>query len=206
MRSFLDFLTCERKVRPSTRRVYLGAINFFYHVTLERPTAVVKIPYPRVTQPLPDILSPGEIEQMLTATRSLKHRAILMSAYGAGLRVTDIDSERMLIHVHDGKGGLRLKRKPSTFKLRLQLSQSLRLLQQLRDARGWRLLALLQHRYLVDQDPDRDRQVAALDRTLLDQPEQTLGADLSRSEEPFCKLSMALAPCEVDLRLGERRG
>jgi integrase len=52
-------------------------------------------------------------EQMLAAIRSLKHRAILMTAYGAGLRVseicalrvTDIDSERMLIRIHDGKGG-----------------------------------------------------------------------------------------------------
>ena len=113
VRSFLDFLTCERKASPSTRRVYLGALNFFYRVTLERPTAVVKIPYPRVTQLLPDILSPAEIEQMLAATRSLKHLAILMTAYGAGLRVseicalrvTDIDGKRMLIHVHDGKGG-----------------------------------------------------------------------------------------------------
>lgn len=113
VRAFLDFLTCERKASTSTRRVYLGALKFLYRVTLGRPAAVVKIPYPRVAQPLPDILSRGEIEQMLAATRSLKHRAILMTAYGAGLRVseicalrvTDIDSERMLIHVHDGKGG-----------------------------------------------------------------------------------------------------
>jgi len=113
VRSFLDFLACERQASPSTRRVYLGALNFFYRVTLERPAVVVKIPYPRVTQPLPDILSPQEIEQMLAATRSLKHRAILMTAYGAGLRVSeicalrvaDIDSERMVIHVRDGKGG-----------------------------------------------------------------------------------------------------
>jgi site-specific recombinase XerD len=113
VRAFLDFLACERKASSSTRRVYLGALNFFYRVTLERPAVVVKIPYSQVTQPLPDILSANEIEQMLAATRSLKHRAILMTAYGAGLRVSeicalcvaDIDSERMVIHVRDGKGG-----------------------------------------------------------------------------------------------------
>ena len=113
VRAFLDFLTCERHASPSTRRVYVGALKFFYRVTAERPTVVMHIPYPRVTQPLPDILSPQEIAQMLAATRSLKHRAILMTAYGAGLRVSeicalcvaDIDSERMLIHVRDGKGG-----------------------------------------------------------------------------------------------------
>jgi len=113
VRAFLDFLTCERHASPSTRRVYLGALNFFYRVTVERPAVVGTIPYPRVPQSLPDILSAQEIEQLLAATRSLKHRAILMTAYGAGLRVseicalrvTDIDRERMLIHVHDGKGG-----------------------------------------------------------------------------------------------------
>ena len=113
VRAFLDFLTCERHASPSTRRVYLGALNFFYRVTVARPAVVGTIPYPRVPQPLPDILSPREIAQLLAATRSLKHRAMLMTAYGAGLRVSeicalrvaDIDRERMRIHVHDGKGG-----------------------------------------------------------------------------------------------------
>ena len=114
IRAFLDYLVREQKVAPSTHRVYVAALAFlYYRVTLERPEAVAKIPYPRVPVPLPDILSPTEIAQLLAATRSLKHRAILMTAYGAGLRVseicalhvTDIDSERMLIHVGDGKGG-----------------------------------------------------------------------------------------------------
>ena len=62
---------------------------------------------------MPDILSAAEIVQLLGLTRWLKHRAILMTAYGAGLRVseigtlrpTDIDSQRRVIHVHYGKGG-----------------------------------------------------------------------------------------------------
>jgi len=113
IRAFLDYLVREQKVAPSTHRVYVAALAFLYRVTLERPEAVAKIPYPRVPVPLPDILSPREIAQLLAAARSLKHRAILMTAYGAGLRVseicalhvTDIDSERMLIHVRNGKGG-----------------------------------------------------------------------------------------------------
>ena len=113
VRAFLDVLACERQASPSTRRVYLAALRFFYRVTMERPTVVVHIPFPRVPQPLPDILSPAEIAQRLALTRSLKHRAILMTAYGAGLRVseicalrvTDIDSPRMVIHIHDAKGG-----------------------------------------------------------------------------------------------------
>ena len=113
VRAFLDVLACERHASPSTRRVYLAALTFFYRVTVAQPAVVAHIPVPRVAQPLPDILSTAEITQLLDLTRSLKHRAILMTAYGAGLRVseicalrlTDIDSQRMVIHVHDGKGG-----------------------------------------------------------------------------------------------------
>jgi site-specific recombinase XerD len=113
VRAFLDVLACERHASPSTRRVYLAALSFFYRVTVAQPAVVAHIPVPRVTQPWPDILSAAEIAQRLALTRWLKHRAILMTAYGAGLRVSelctlrlaDIDSQRMGIHVHDGKGG-----------------------------------------------------------------------------------------------------
>jgi site-specific recombinase XerD len=75
---------------------------------------VRRIAYPRrVAESLPEILSPAEVEQLLAAASSLTHRAIMMAAYGAGLRVSeicaltgpDIDSDRMLIRVRAGKGG-----------------------------------------------------------------------------------------------------
>jgi site-specific recombinase XerD len=74
---------------------------------------VERIHYPRrVTERVPEILSPGEVAQLLGAVRRLKHRALLMVAYGAGLRVSelcalraaDIDRARMVIRVRAGKG------------------------------------------------------------------------------------------------------
>lgn len=113
IRTFLLHLVNERKAKPATHRMYLAAIKFLFIITLRRPHEVARIPWPKVPVPLPDILSPAEIEQLLTAVGSIKHRAILMTAYGAGLRISeicslrpiDIDSQRMLIHVRLGKGG-----------------------------------------------------------------------------------------------------
>jgi site-specific recombinase XerD len=113
VRAFLDHLVRERRMSPATLRVYGAALRFLYHGTLGRPDVVRRVPYPRrVPERLPEILSPAEVEQLLGALRSLKHRAMVMVAYGAGLRVselcaltaTDIDSARMLIRVRAGKG------------------------------------------------------------------------------------------------------
>jgi site-specific recombinase XerD len=111
IRDFLLHLTQDKHISPATHHVYVGALKFLYRVTLGRPEEVERIPWPKVPRKLPDILSRGEVEQLLNSVRSIKYQAILMIAYGAGLRVseicslklTDIDSERMLIHVC-GKG------------------------------------------------------------------------------------------------------
>jgi len=114
VRAFLDHLVQEKRVSRSTHRVYVAAIHFLYRVTLDRPGVVRRIPFPRqVSERLPEILSPAEVERLLGAVSRPKHRALLMVAYGAGLRVselcalmpTDIDSQRMLIRVRAGKGG-----------------------------------------------------------------------------------------------------
>jgi site-specific recombinase XerD len=113
IRAFLLHLINERKVSPSTQKVYLGALKFLYAVTLGRPEEVVGIAWPRVPVPQPDILSGSEVASLLDAIRSVTYRAIVLTAYGAGLRlrevchlrVGDIDSRRSLIHVRDGKGG-----------------------------------------------------------------------------------------------------
>src|SRR4029434_4194464 len=70
------------------------------------------LPYQRTGSQLPEILSPQEVSALLQATRNLKHRALLMTMYAAGLRVaevthlrvTDIDGQRMMIRVEQGKG------------------------------------------------------------------------------------------------------
>jgi integrase/recombinase XerD len=93
--------------------VAVCALRFFYGVTLGRTAMVERIPYARKRRQLPVILSAEEVSRFLAAVPSLKHRTALMTAYAAGLRVSevvrlkiaDIDSGRMLIRVEQGKGG-----------------------------------------------------------------------------------------------------
>ena len=93
--------------------VSVCALRFFYGVTLGRPAMIERIPYARKRRQLPVILSAEEVARFLAAVPSRKHRTALMTAYAAGLRVSevvrlkiaDIDSGRMLIRVEQGKGG-----------------------------------------------------------------------------------------------------
>ena len=113
VRQFLLHLAQERRVSPANHKMHVAAIRFLYGVTLGRPELAVRIPWPRVPVKLPDILDGGEVERLLECVESIKCRAILMTAYGAGLRIgeacslctTDIDAARGLIHVRDGKRG-----------------------------------------------------------------------------------------------------
>lgn len=113
IREYLLHLLREEKVGPSAVKMSVAALKFLYTHTLERPEEVMRIPWPKAPKPLPDILSGTEVSRLLESLRSLKHRMIAMTAYGAGLRVSevcklevgDIDSDRMLIHVRDGKRG-----------------------------------------------------------------------------------------------------
>ena len=97
----------------SKLKMHIASLKFLYTHTLDRPEEVVRLPWPKVPRTLPDILSGREAESLLVAVDSLKHRAVLMTTYGSGLRITeactlhiaDIDSQRMLIHVRDGKRG-----------------------------------------------------------------------------------------------------
>ena len=89
------------------------ALRFFYGVTLGQAEVPERITYARTPQKLPAILSADEVIRFLEAVPSLKARAALTAAYAAGLRVSevvslavaDIDSERMVLHVRNGKGG-----------------------------------------------------------------------------------------------------
>ena len=88
------------------------ALRFFYGITLSQDDVPERIPYARKPRKLPVILSAEEVVQFLEAVSSLKARAALTCAYAAGLRVgevcglrvEDIDSSRMVIHVRHGKG------------------------------------------------------------------------------------------------------
>jgi site-specific recombinase XerD len=113
VRDFLVHLRDERKLQPMTIRGYVAALKFLYTATLDRPEVVGPWLAPRVVKKLPVVLSGTEVEAVLGAIESITYRAVLMTTYGAGLRikeacrlqVADIDSKRMLIYIRDGKGG-----------------------------------------------------------------------------------------------------
>ena len=89
------------------------ALRFFYGITLGQDDVPERLPYARRPRPLPDILSPDEVVRFLEAVSSLKCRVALTTAYATGLRVSEvvaveisnIDSDRMVIHIVHGKGG-----------------------------------------------------------------------------------------------------
>ena len=112
IRSYLLHLVREKKASRSTYRIALAALRSLYRTTLKKSWVVDGIEQARTEKKLPVVLSMDEVERFFEALVSLKHRATLMTAYSAGLRVsevvslrvTDIDSERMVIRVDQGKG------------------------------------------------------------------------------------------------------
>jgi len=90
----------------------LTALRFLFLVTLRKPAIVLDMPFVREPRRLPVVLSPEEVARLLDAAPGLKYKAALSVAYGAGLRasevislkVSDIDSARMVIRVEQGKG------------------------------------------------------------------------------------------------------
>jgi integrase/recombinase XerD len=111
IRQYQVYLVNERHVSWSHFNQAVCALRFFYRHTLGRDWVVAHIPFPRQPKKLPVVLSQAEVQRFLEAIRKLKYRAILMTAYAAGLRlsevthlqVSDIDSQRMMIRVR-GKG------------------------------------------------------------------------------------------------------
>ena len=89
-----------------------SSLKFLYQVTLKRNWNSIRIPRTKMRKRLPEVLDTSEIKALLNVTTNLKHRAILMTTYAAGLRVSetanlrvgDIDSKRMQIRVQQGKG------------------------------------------------------------------------------------------------------
>jgi len=98
---------------PSSICTAVAALRFLYKVTLKMPWDLeLAIPAPKKPQKLPIVLSPEEILHFLGCIEGVKHRTILTTCYAAGLRISesthliarDIDSQRMVIRVEQGKG------------------------------------------------------------------------------------------------------
>ena len=100
------------KLSPSTVTQRLAALRFFYIKTLKKAWSIAETPYPKQVFHLPTILSQEEVARLIDAARTPYHRTLLMTLYGTGVRrselthlkVRDIDSQRMVIHVQGGKG------------------------------------------------------------------------------------------------------
>ena len=110
---FQWFLLQERKLTPGTVEMRMSALRFFFKKMLKRRDMHFDdLPFPKTPRKLPTILSPEEVSCMIDRTTNLGHRTILMVLYGTGVRrkelsllkVTDIDSKRMVVHIRQGKG------------------------------------------------------------------------------------------------------
>lgn len=112
VRQYQLYLVQERHVSWSLVMQTVCALRFFYAVTLGQPRMLDYIPQPKRPKTLPTILSQAEVAALLQAPRRLKTRAMLTTLYAAGLRVselchlqvTDIDSDRMVLCIRQGKG------------------------------------------------------------------------------------------------------
>ena len=112
IREYQVHLFRERKLAPSTVQQQGAALRFLFVKTLRRPYLPDDIPFPKRPRRLPLVLSQEEVARLIDSADNLMHRAMLMTLYATGvrrdelchLRVADIDSQRMVIHVRHGKG------------------------------------------------------------------------------------------------------
>jgi site-specific recombinase XerD len=112
LREYQLYMINERQYSPESVNHFVLSAKFLYNVTLETPWPEGALPRCRVPHKLPVVLSPVEVEEFFQHVCTIRNRAALMTAYGAGLRVSevvslqvgDIDSPRKLIRIRQSKG------------------------------------------------------------------------------------------------------
>ena len=112
LQSYLLWLFEKHNYSAANLHTTINAIKFYFEKVLNRNKELYNLPRPKKPQKLPDVMAEEEMTELFTGIENLKHKALLMTCYSAGLRVselvhlkvTDIDSKRMLIHVRLGKG------------------------------------------------------------------------------------------------------
>ena len=112
IREYQAHLFSQRKLDPNTVAQRLAALRFFFIKTLKRPWSVAETPYPKKVRRLPTVLSQEEVAQLIDSALTPFHRMLLMTLYATGarraelarLKVSDIDSQRMVVHIQGGKG------------------------------------------------------------------------------------------------------
>jgi site-specific recombinase XerD len=113
IRTYQVYLLKERKLGVRTVGHCTAALRFFFCKTLKRAYPIDEVPYPKAPRRLPIILTREEAVRLIDSASNLFHRAMLITLYSTGMRraelcrlkVADIDSTRMLIHIRQGKGG-----------------------------------------------------------------------------------------------------
>lgn len=112
VKSFLVSIVRDKKLSQSSLKIAYSALKFLYATTLGKGWVIDRIPYPKTVKALPHVLDKSDVRRIIEAAVHLKQKAMLSVTYSAGLRVretarlriTDIDSKRMLIRVDQGKG------------------------------------------------------------------------------------------------------
>lgn len=112
LRQYQLHLLNDRKLAVETVVVRISALRFFFVKVLRRPYREIDLVYPKRPERLPVILSEEEVARLIESAITSYHRVILMTLYGTGLRnkelcrlrVLDVDSQRMVVHVRQGKG------------------------------------------------------------------------------------------------------
>jgi integrase/recombinase XerD len=111
IRSYQVYLLKEKKLGARTVRHWTAALRFFFCKTLKRNYPVEEVPYPKAPRRLPNILTQEEAALLIDSASNLLHRTMLMTLYSTGVRraelcrlkVEDIDSKRMILHIRQGK-------------------------------------------------------------------------------------------------------
>jgi len=112
IQAYFQYLVKDRGLSGASCRLYLNAIRFLYLQVLKQPTFDVPFHMPKKAQRIPELLTRSEVGQILSAVRNTKHRMMLVTCYGCGLRVSElvalkvrhIDGERHLLRIEQGKG------------------------------------------------------------------------------------------------------
>ena len=112
IREYQAELFQKRKLSSGTIAIRLAALRFFYTKTLKKSWSIAETPYPKKSHLLPTILSQEEVARLIDAASTPFHRTLLMTLYATGarnaelthLKFSDVDSQRMVIHIQGGKG------------------------------------------------------------------------------------------------------
>jgi site-specific recombinase XerD len=113
IRQYQAMLFTKLKFSPNTVILRLAALRFFYIHVLKRGWSIAETPYPKKVRHLPGVLRQEEVARLIDAADTPFHRVLLMIMYATGarraevahLKVSDIDSQRMVVHIREGKGG-----------------------------------------------------------------------------------------------------